>query len=163
MLTDVMRMLEDYSRPLPRERKEAADLIVSQIDSFFSAGSSPDIAMDKWVKTYFHAQDSILRIMEALIACGSQRKLCADFFRLLAERSPTSLVLTMHLLRRNKGRSIEEVYAVDSRAARFMSAQYDFLEGVRARVIDKDDNPQWQPQRIEDVDLSFSLPRIFGD
>ena len=89
-------------------------------------------------------------------------QLCAAFFFQLGERSPTSLVLTLHLLRHNEGRAMEEVYAVDSRAARFMVAHHDFLEGVRARIIDKDDKPQWRPQRIEDVDLSSILPQIFA-
>ena len=29
--------------------------------------------------------------------------------------------------------------------------QGDFLEGVRAVLIDKDNTPHWQPSRIEDV------------
>jgi len=31
-------------------------------------------------------------------------------------------------------------------------AHPDFVEGVRAMVVDKDRKPQWQPARIEDVD-----------
>jgi hypothetical protein len=29
--------------------------------------------------------------------------------------------------------------------------QGDFLEGVRALIIDKDNSPKWNPGRIEDV------------
>ncbi|MDH3950468.1 MAG: enoyl-CoA hydratase/isomerase family protein, partial [Deltaproteobacteria bacterium] len=39
----------------------------------------------------------------------------------------------------------------DFKAARFILAHPDYVEGVRARVIDKDDNPQWQPESIEEV------------
>jgi enoyl-CoA hydratase len=158
----VLRMLEDHSEPLPRERKDAAERLIRHLSSSLSMDSPPNPEMDEWVKTYFHGQDSILRIMEALSTCRSQGQLCAAFFSQLGERSPTSLVLTLHLLRHNEGRAMEEVYAVDSRAARFMVAHHDFLEGVRARIIDKDDKPQWRPQRIEDVDLTSILPQIFA-
>lgn len=31
-------------------------------------------------------------------------------------------------------------------------AKGDFIEGVRALIIDKDKNPQWQPATIEELD-----------
>jgi enoyl-CoA hydratase/carnithine racemase len=162
-LPGVLLMLEDYSEPLPQKRKDAAEQLTRYLTSFLSTDSSPNPEMDEWVRTYFHAQDSILRIMETLSTCRSQEQLCADFFFQLGERSPTSLVLTLHLLRHNEGRAMDEVYAVDSKAVRFMLAHHDFLEGVRARIIDKDDKPQWRPQRIEEVDLSSILPQIFAN
>lgn len=161
-LPGVLGMLEDYAEPLPRERKHAAERLTRHFSSFLSAGGSPKPEMDAWVRTYFRGQNSVLRIMEALSSYQSQEDLCADFVSQLGECSPTSLVLTLHLLRHNEGRVMEEVYAVDYRAARFMVAHHDFLEGVRARIIDKDDKPQWWPQRIEDVDLSSILPQIFA-
>jgi len=161
-LPGVLRALEDYSEPLPRERKDAAERLTRHLSSSLSTDSSPNPEMDDWVRIYFHAQDSILRIMEALSTCRSQGQLCDAFFFQLGERSPTSLVLTLHLLRHNEGRAIGEVFAVDSRAARFMLAHHDFIEGVRARIIDKDDKPQWRPQRLEDVDISSMLPQIIA-
>jgi enoyl-CoA hydratase len=161
ILQDIRRMLENYSKPLPPVRKGAAERLIHHLSSFCSADSFPNPEMDQWVRTYFYGQSSLLRIMEALSTCQSQGELCAAFFSQLEERSPTSLVLTLHLLRHNEERALEEVYMVDSRAARFMVAHHDFLEGVRARIIDKDDKPQWQPQSIEDVDLSSILPQIF--
>ena len=161
-LGEVLKILDAYSQPLAPKRKEAAEKIIRRVSPCFSAPDARDPEMDEWVRTYFHERDSIAWVMEALFRCRSQRKLCSIFFRGLEERSPTSLALTLHLLRHNQGRPMDEVYAVDSRAARFMVAHPDFVEGIRARIIDKDDSPQWRPQKIEDVDLSSVLPQIFA-
>ena len=37
------------------------------------------------------------------------------------------------------------------RAALEVFASADFVEGIRAAIIDKDRNPKWSPSRIEDV------------
>ena len=41
---------------------------------------------------------------------------------------------------------------------RFILNHPDYVEGVRARLVDKDDNPRWQPGEIEAVgDLGLKL------
>jgi enoyl-CoA hydratase/carnithine racemase len=68
------------------------------------------------------------------------------------------VVLTLKLLRHNEGRSLEQVVEADLKAARFVFSHPDFLEGVRARLVDKDDRPRWKPPTIEEVgrlDLEF--------
>jgi enoyl-CoA hydratase len=62
------------------------------------------------------------------------------------------LKLTLKLLRmaRNSS-SLEQCLAREYAAALEIFVNHDFPEGIRAAVIDKDRNPQWQPARIEDV------------
>jgi hypothetical protein len=38
----------------------------------------------------------------------------------------------------------------------------DFMEGVRAVIVDKDNAPKWRPARIEDV-TPASVDAIFSD
>jgi hypothetical protein len=107
--------------------------------------------MDDWVKTYFDGKTSIVSILEDLRQCSIFSDLCNGVFQRLSERSPTALMVTLQLLRHNKSQRIGEVFRADLKAARFILNHPDFLEGVRARIIDKDDEPRWQPDSIEKV------------
>jgi len=64
------------------------------------------------------------------------------------ERSPTALALTLQLLRANEARPLQEI-STGSPGGHFMITHPDYLEGIRARIIDKDDQPRWQPDTIE--------------
>jgi len=78
------------------------------------------------------------------------RKVAAD----LLTRSPTSLKVTLEHLRRARSMKLREILQVDYRlACRFLEG-HDFYEGVRAALIDKDGNPNWQPATLEEVDTS---------
>jgi len=43
------------------------------------------------------------------------------------------------------------VLAQDLTVARHLIPRPDFVEGVRAQLVDKDRNPVWQHARVEDV------------
>lgn len=71
---------------------------------------------------------------------------------ILRARSPTSLAVTFRQLQEGRGLSFDDAMRLEYRlVGRFMAA-HDFLEGVRAVLIDKDQAPKWQPARIEDLD-----------
>jgi len=46
---------------------------------------------------------------------------------------------------------MKQVFETDAKAAHFMLTHPDFLEGVRACLLDKDDQPRWQPSAIDEV------------
>lgn len=69
----------------------------------------------------------------------------------LAKRSPTSLKITLRHLRQAAGMDLREVLIVDQRLACRCLAGHDFAEGVRAALIDKDNQPVWQPATLDDV------------
>jgi enoyl-CoA hydratase/carnithine racemase len=150
-LPDLIAALEKYSASIPANRSAGAATITAEFQHFFDKNIPRKPEMDEWVATYFAGKSSLVDMIESLKQCSIQTPLCEGVFRRLSERSPTALVLTLKLLRHNQGRPLEEVFQADLKAARFILNHPDFIEGVRARVIDKHENPQWQPAEIEKV------------
>ena len=157
-LPELVTALERYSGNLSQSRSEGAKTLLSQVNHLFDQNIPTNPAMDQWVKEYFAGKSSMIEIMESLRQCTIETQLCDGVFTRLAERSPTAVVLTLKLLRRNEMQSLEEVFRADFKAARFILRHPDYIEGVRARVVDKDDDPKWQPPTIEEVgDLEIDL------
>jgi enoyl-CoA hydratase/carnithine racemase len=71
--------------------------------------------------------------------------------KLMRSRSPTMLGAALRQLQRGKDMSLAACFRMELDMARQCFEQGDFLEGVRALIIDKDNSPHWMPQRIEDV------------
>jgi enoyl-CoA hydratase len=76
----------------------------------------------------------------------------ADALGIMRKASPTSLKVTLRNLRDAAAFSrVEQCFQQDYRIALACIAGHDFLEGIRAAVVDKDRNPAWRPDRIEAV------------
>jgi len=71
----------------------------------------------------------------------------------LYKMSPTSLKITLEGLRRGSSLTIGEDLQMEFRLAQACcrSPTSDFVEGVRAILVDKDRNPHWNPANLEDV------------
>jgi len=144
-------VLEGYVTPLPSSRERAGRELVSTLDPFFVKEIPAKPEMDEWVAAYFQGKSSLMEIIESLRQCHIQTRLCDQVFERLSERSPTALSVTLKLLRHNEHLPLEAVFRNELTAARFIFSHPDYVEGVRARLVDKDDNPRWQPDKIEAV------------
>ena len=70
----------------------------------------------------------------------------------LRSMSPASVLWSFELLRRGAHATLPQALATELALTRRVTHHHDYLEGVRAMVVDKDRRPQWQPARVEDVD-----------
>jgi enoyl-CoA hydratase len=70
----------------------------------------------------------------------------------IAMRSPKALALTLEAVRRAKAyTTLDEALAIEYRLCSRLFGDGEFIEGVRALLVDKDKAPKWNPVRAEDV------------
>jgi enoyl-CoA hydratase/carnithine racemase len=106
-------------------------------------------AAQPWIDACFGA-DSVEGIVARLAAAkdeGAQTALAT-----MRKMSPTSLKVTLRNVRdAARFRRLEESFQQDYRIALACIAGHDFIEGIRAQIVDKDRNPRWQPDTLEGV------------
>ncbi|GLU87884.1 enoyl-CoA hydratase/isomerase family protein [Agromyces sp. NBRC 114283] len=74
----------------------------------------------------------------------------------LESLSPTALAVTLASIRRARTLpALEDALEQEFRAVSWFLDQPDLHEGIRARVIDKDRSPRWNPPEIRDVPLEL--------
>jgi enoyl-CoA hydratase len=67
-------------------------------------------------------------------------------------KSPTSMAIALEQMRRGAHLSFAEAMRMEFRIVSRIAEGVDFYEGVRAVIIDKDQNPRWTPAAIEAVE-----------
>jgi enoyl-CoA hydratase len=102
------------------------------------------------------AFDDINQILSALGADSSD--FAQATIKLIAEKSPTSLILTLRLLRLGRtSASLQDCLDREYFGATRILQGREFYEGVRAAVIDKDRHPKWHPATLAEVDEAALL------
>ncbi|XP_062313420.1 3-hydroxyisobutyryl-CoA hydrolase, mitochondrial [Osmerus eperlanus] len=72
---------------------------------------------------------------------------------ILSQMSPTSLKITFKQLQQGATMSLQEVLVMEYRLSQACMRGQDFYEGVRAVLINKDQNPKWNPSTLEEVSV----------
>jgi enoyl-CoA hydratase len=102
------------------------------------------------------APDTVEAILDALqreaAGGGPDAEWAADTHAGLLTKSPTSLKITLRQLITGRGLAIEEALALEYRLTQHVMAGHDFYEGVRAVLVDKDQQPRWDPPTLAAVD-----------
>src|SRR6266403_1484204 len=83
---------------------------------------------------------------------GADAEWAAETRAGLLTKSPVSLKITLRQLIVGRGCSIEDALALEYRLTQHVMAGHDFYEGVRAVLVDKDQQPCWDPPTLSEVD-----------
>ena len=70
----------------------------------------------------------------------------------LGTKSPTSLKIAHRQMAEGARLDFESAMRLEYRLARRFLEGHDFYEGIRAVILEKDNQPRWRPARIEEVD-----------
>jgi enoyl-CoA hydratase len=97
-----------------------------------------------------HGGDGLEEIIARLRTCRAESAQAA--LEIMRNASPTSLKVTLRNIRSAATFDrVEQSFAQDYRIALACIAGHDFIEGIRAAIIDKDRKPRWRPDKIEAV------------
>ena len=79
----------------------------------------------------------------------------------MRKASPTSLKITLRNLRAAASfKRVEESFQQDYRIALACIAGHDFIEGIRATIVDKDRKPVWRPGQARRRDAGHRRPAL---
>lgn len=98
---------------------------------------------------YCFQQETIEEIIAALQT--RKNEWCDNVVATLRKKSPTSLKVTLQQLRNGKSLTLDECLKMEYRMVLRFLQGHDFYEGVRAVIVDKDQNPKWQPSELSEV------------
>jgi enoyl-CoA hydratase len=76
-------------------------------------------------------------------------------------KSPTSMCLAFEQVRRGAALDFEEAMKTEFRIVSRIFEGHDFYEGVRAVLVDKDNQPRWKPASLEGIDKAV-IGRYFA-
>lgn len=100
------------------------------------------------------AGDSVEAILAALdreAAGGEAAAFAAATAATMRAKSPTSLKLAFRQLRLGAALDFRDAMRLEFRLASRILYGHDFIEGIRAVVIDKDNAPRWKPATLAEV------------
>ena len=129
--------IEEVLTPFPRQSRRAA------------AGRAP-----RRDRPLFR-RETVETILDALAgeaaSGGPDGEWAAETRAGLLTKSPTSLKVTLRQLIVGREYDLEQALALEYRLTTHFMAGHDFYEGVRAVVVDKDQNPRWRPASLDEV------------
>lgn len=81
----------------------------------------------------------------------SEHPVARTMHDILRKRSPLAVVLTWYQLKRCRAQDFKTIMQYEFSLSRTFINSHDFVEGIRATIVDKDRTPNWKPTSLENV------------
>ncbi|MBO0692282.1 MAG: enoyl-CoA hydratase/isomerase family protein [Acidimicrobiaceae bacterium] len=112
-------------------------------------------ALRPWIDRCYRA-DAVEEIIDRLLHEGGSAEAAAND---ILTKSPTSLKVALRAIREARDLpNLELALEVEYRISTTFLDTHDFIEGIRAQLIDKDRRPRWNPASLSDVSDSHLEP-----
>uniref|UniRef100_A0A8D3E7L8 3-hydroxyisobutyryl-CoA hydrolase n=1 Tax=Scophthalmus maximus TaxID=52904 RepID=A0A8D3E7L8_SCOMX len=95
--------------------------------------------------------EDISRVLDTYQTKVRNVTLLSHSTKTLSKMSPTSLKITYKQLQAGASLSLRDVLVMEYRLCQACMRGCDFYEGVRAVLVDRDQNPRWSPSTLEEV------------
>jgi enoyl-CoA hydratase len=124
--------------------------VKARLDKFTTPPAAGRLAAARpWIDRCYGA-DSVEEIFARLTQSDDADARAA--LETMGKMSPTSLKITLRNIRSALSfEEVEQSFAQDYRVSLACVAEHDFIEGIRAAIVDKDRNPAWRPDTLEGV------------
>ncbi|CAL9182061.1 unnamed protein product [Musa hybrid cultivar] len=144
---DIQALLAEYEKPVLEAQMKT---FLSQIVSSFGAHRSVAETIEE-LKRHQMSTDSTVAewASDALSGLGKG----APFSLCITQKHFSKVALAHENIEHHLSK-LSGVMKAEFRIALRSSVRDDFAEGVRAVLVDKDQNPKWNPSRLEDVDVA---------
>lgn len=131
----------------------AADGVESALAHHVIEPPPSDLAAQReWIDECY-SKDTVADIIAALQAHDAAP--ANDAANLIKTRSPIALSVTLEAVRRAGDlETLEDVLVQDYRVSSASLRSHDFVEGIRAQLVDKDRNPNWSPATLDEVTIA---------
>ncbi len=97
------------------------------------------------------SQPDIGRVVGSLRAATTHPEWRGRALAALEKRSPTMLSVTLEQINRGQAMNLADALRMELGMIQGAFDHGDFIEGIRALIIDKDNTPKWNPARIDKV------------
>jgi len=147
------RLVEALGHTAWRAGEEQAQ-VEETLAAFDTDPGEPPLAVRRAAIDRCFAPDTIEAVLDALAseaAGGSDAEWASQTRAGLLTKSPTSLKVTLRQLIVGQGCDIEAALSLEYRLTQHFMQGHDFYEGVRAALIDKDQQPCWDPATLSAV------------
>lgn len=141
------------SAELPKLEKDllASDNPREILKPYEKAPEGSQFSLEPFVEKidYIFSAPTMEAIIERLEKDGSEW--ANTTLATLRKFSPLSLKVTLKELQLGSQLNLQECFKMEYRLAWRSTEGHDFIEGVRALLVDKDQNPKWNPSTLEGV------------